>query len=74
MQSAFNMKKNLLPSLRLSARIWFFTSACFAIAIMFYFVSLNAISSPLLYLAIGFVCSLLGSIPALISFFIALLL
>ena len=74
MQSAFNMKKNLLPSLRLSARIWFFTSACFAIAIMFYFVSLNAISSSLLYLAIGFVCSLLGSIPALISFFIALLL
>ena len=61
----------IITSTSLSARIWLLTSVVFAVALMFYSIVFQNGNSALLFLLIGFLCSLLGSFPALIAFFIA---
>ncbi|MCY7292436.1 MAG: cell envelope integrity protein CreD, partial [Ferruginibacter sp.] len=56
----------------LSARIWLLTSIIFAIGIMVYCIAFKNSENALLFLFVGFLCSVLGSFPALIAFFIAL--
>ncbi len=64
--------ENIITTTTLSARIWFITSVIASIAIMVASLIFNRESEVLLFLFGGFVAAILGSVPVLIGFFIAL--
>jgi inner membrane protein len=64
--------KTLISATGLSARIWFITSVIAAIGIMIAAFIFKEESEAMLFLFGGFIAALLGSVPVLIGFFIAL--
>ena len=62
----------MISTTSLSARIWLLTSVFFAMGLMSYTIAFKNGPDAMLFLFVGFICSLLGSFPALILFFIVL--
>ncbi len=64
--------KTIISVTNISARIWLLTSTILAIGIIAFSIFSKSDGSSIVFIFIGYILSLLGSVPALITFFIAL--